>query len=368
MALEASTTSSVSSVDLKSKKATLQTRTTNQSGDKATDSFAGFLSAVESDVARCEALMPSLVASASGSSKEIISYILERPGKRMRIALFYFCAELVGFNREDRDALAAVGELVHTASLLHDDIIDESSMRRGRASPHTIFGPKKAILVGDMLLASASRVMCRSGSTEVVDGFSHAIHQMSDGELLQLDHLYDEKTTEQTYWKIMEYKTSVLLAAICQTPAILQGLEAIKVRALWDFGIALGNIFQICDDILDYFHSSGFAGKKTFADFQSGKMTLPLFLLKQSLNRHEWSNIESVFCGKQGEAAAKNIVYTAMDKHGIFKQCIEYCSAKNTESLKQFFIHFPDAVESPLAKIGTLFLARLPKASEHLTV
>jgi octaprenyl-diphosphate synthase len=336
--------------------------------DYKKNQFVSFLSAVEPDVARCEKLLPMLLASTSGSSKEITNYILERPGKRMRIALFYFCAELVDFNREDRDALAAVGEIVHTASLLHDDIIDEASMRRGHASPHTIFGPKKAILVGDMLLASASRVMCQSGSTQVVDGFSRAIHQMSDGELLQLDHLHDPHTSEDQYWKIMEYKTSVLLAAICQTPAILQGLQKDKVEALWNFGLSLGNIFQICDDILDYFQTSEFAGKQTFADFQSGKMTLPLFLLKQAMQGSdetaftEWQEIESAFTSQCHTEKGIDSIRSAMKRFNIFEKCTKFCEDKNLQSLSLFSSFFPEAVDSPLVKIGALFLARLPKA------
>jgi|GEM_PF-266828 len=340
----------------------------NLTTDFAKNKFVSFLSAVEPDVARCEALLPELVASASSSSKEILEYILERPGKRMRIALFYFCAKLVGFERDDCDALAAVGEIVHTASLLHDDIIDDASMRRGSASPHTIFGPKKAVLVGDMLLASASRVMCRSGSTRVVDGFSHAIHQMSDGELLQLDHLYDPETPEQVYWNIMEYKTSVLLAAICQTPAILSGLGDQKIKTLWDFGISLGNTFQICDDILDYFQSSEFAGKRTFADFASGKMTLPMFLLKKAASSEDWATVKSYFAssGSMQPEDVRKAIQTLLGQHGVFDACVHFCHKQNADSLEAFEKEFPEAVGSPLSQIGSLFLARLPKVSGDL--
>jgi octaprenyl-diphosphate synthase len=330
--------------------------------DYVKNEFVSFLAMVASDVERCEGLLPDLTASASSSSRQITQYILERPGKRLRMALFYFCADLVGFDRDDRDALAAVGEIVHTASLLHDDIIDEASTRRGHASPHTVFGPKKAVLVGDMLLASASRIMCNSGSTRVVDGFSRAIHQMSDGELLQLDHLYDDQMPVETYWQIMEYKTSALLAAICQTPAVLSGLSEEKIQALWNYGLSLGNVFQICDDILDYFASSEFAGKITFSDFASGKMTLPLFLLKEKLSGEsgkEWSSIKQEFITPNSDHGAENLRQQLTDQN-IRQLSMEHCTKVQEKGLAEFLEYFPEALDTPLAQIGKLFVSRLP--------
>jgi octaprenyl-diphosphate synthase len=228
------------------------------------------------------------------SGNHILDHVLAGGGKRIRPALYFLASRMVGYKGPHLFPMSAVCEYVHTASLLHDDVIDSSTIRRGKPTPNSIWGDEAAVLVGDLIYARASELMAETGSLQIVSMFARAIRLMSDGELLQLEHLYNPAMPEEIYFKIIEQKTAVLLAAACKAPAVLAGASTADCHALSEFGRCLGFAFQLLDDALDYAGTDSIFGKKTLADFPEGKITLPIILLKSLATPAEWSFVEEL--------------------------------------------------------------------------
>lgn len=215
------------------------------------------------------------------TTNEIIAHIFSCGGKRLRPALFYLCSKLIGYQGEHLHAIAAVCEYIHAASLLHDDVIDNSQMRRNKPSTNSIWGDETAVLVGDLTYAAACRLMVKTQSLELIDCFAECIRFMSESELFQLDLLWKADTTRQDYLRLVSGKTACLFEASCQTPAfLLDKVHADKdseiQKSLGIFGRNLGFVFQIVDDCLDYSQDEKTLGKPVAQDIFQGKITFPL--------------------------------------------------------------------------------------------
>jgi octaprenyl-diphosphate synthase len=174
--------------------------------------------------------------------------------------------------------VAAAVELLHTATLLHDDVVDLSELRRGRPSANAIWGNRRAVLAGDFLYARASAMIVEDGDLDILWIFADTIRQMAEGELLQLDRSFDASVTEAQYFQVIERKSAVLLSAACESGGIVAGVTRAERRRLAEFGRELGLAFQLRDDALDYEAGEAELGKRRYADLREGKVTLPLLL------------------------------------------------------------------------------------------
>jgi octaprenyl-diphosphate synthase len=219
-------------------------------------------------VARMESQVPLI--------PQLAAHIVAAGGKRLRPVLTLAAARLCGYTGPRHIHLAACVEFIHTATLLHDDVVDESLLRRGLASANAVFGNKASVLVGDFLFARAFQLMVEDGSLKVLGILSHASATIAEGEVLQLATQNDLSTTEERYLDVIKGKTAALFAAACQVGAVVAGRPEAEEQALAEYGTNLGIAFQLVDDALDYAADQAVLGKTVGDDFREGKMTLPV--------------------------------------------------------------------------------------------
>ena len=235
---------------------------------------------VEGDLAQVNQLILQHMQSPVALIPQLAGYILAAGGKRLRPVLTLASARLCGYEGDRHPGLAAAVELIHTATLLHDDVVDESDRRRGRASANAVFGNEASVLVGDFLFSRAFQLMTADGSIDVLRILSHASAVIAEGEVLQLATANDLATTREAYFKVIESKTAALFAAACEVGAVAAGRMELA-PGLSAYGRALGMAFQIVDDVLDYVASEARLGKAIGDDFRDGKVTLPVILAYQ---------------------------------------------------------------------------------------
>jgi len=209
---------------------------------------------------------------------EIAAHLFEAGGKRLRPILTLAAARLAGYEGDAHIKLAAVVEFIHTATLLHDDVVDESGRRRGRATANILWDNKSSVLVGDYLFARAFQLMVECDSLRVLDILSTASAVIAEGEVLQLTTAHDLDTDADRYAQVIGGKTAALFAAATEVGGVIADCPAERVEALRAYGDALGMAFQLADDVLDYGGTSARLGKNTGDDFREGKVTLPVIL------------------------------------------------------------------------------------------
>ena len=207
---------------------------------------------------------------------EVTAHLVEAGGKRLRPLLTLASARMCGYSGEHHVRLAATVEFIHTATLLHDDVVDESARRRGRPTANLLWDNKSSVLVGDYLFARAFQLMVETGSIRVLGILSNAAAVIAEGEVLQLTAAANLATTEPTYLQVVRGKTAALFAAATEVGGVVAGAPEAQVRALQDYGDALGVSFQIADDLLDYGGLDARLGKNTGDDFRERKMSLPV--------------------------------------------------------------------------------------------
>jgi octaprenyl-diphosphate synthase len=207
---------------------------------------------------------------------EVTAHLVEAGGKRLRPMLVLAAARLCGYEGRHHVSLAATVEFIHTATLLHDDVVDESAQRRGRPTANLLWDNKSSVLVGDYLFARAFQLMVEPGNLRVLSILSDASATIAEGEVLQLSAAQDLRTSEDVYLQIVRGKTAALFAAATEAGAEIAGAEPEVVEALRDYGDALGIAFQMADDLLDYEGDAGATGKNIGDDFRERKLTLPV--------------------------------------------------------------------------------------------
>ncbi len=222
------------------------------------------------------------------------SHLLSSGGKRLRPALVLLSAELCGYTGPRRIELAAALELLHTATLLHDDIVDLAEMRRGRPSANAIWGNRRAVLAGDFLYARASSIIVEDGNLEIVESYARTIRLMAEGELLQLERSFDVDITEAHYNDVIERKSATLLSNCCEIGSLLGGVTRGERNRIREYGRQLGLAFQLRDDCLDYESEFEDLGKQPFADLREGKITLPLILTLKRCRVGEREHVSSL--------------------------------------------------------------------------
>ncbi|MBF0179799.1 MAG: polyprenyl synthetase family protein [Magnetococcales bacterium] len=203
-------------------------------------------------------------------------HIVSSGGKRLRPVLTLLSARMFGYRGNDDALLAAVVEFIHTATLLHDDVVDRSDTRRGRATANSVWGIKAPVLVGDFLFSRSFQILVAHGNLAVLRVIADACAVISEGEVMQLVATNHLSTTEEHYLEVVQCKTSTLFAAAARLGALLGGRSAVEEEALASYGLLLGNAYQVVDDTLDYSATNEVLGKTVGDDFQEGKITLPV--------------------------------------------------------------------------------------------
>ncbi len=209
---------------------------------------------------------------------QLAGHIIAAGGKRLRPLLTLGAAQLCGYQGERQVALATCVEFIHTATLLHDDVVDESDLRRGQESANALFGNQASVLVGDFLFSRAFELMIEDGSLDVLRILSHASSVIAEGEVLQLMTTNDTETSEDTYLEVIKAKTAQLFAAACRIGAVVAERPRVEEDALESYGMNLGIAFQLIDDVLDYSAKQATLGKSIGDDFKEGKISLPVVL------------------------------------------------------------------------------------------
>jgi octaprenyl-diphosphate synthase len=317
------------------------------------------LKPVQDDLCNLGPHLVALLGAKTASAKHIIDQVFSGGGKRIRPALFFMSAKLAGYEGEHATPIAAVCEYVHAASLLHDDVIDNSTLRRGKPTPNSIWGDESAVLVGDLVYSRASELMAKTGSLEIVSMFARSIRLMSEGELLQLEHLYNPFMPVEAYLSIIEYKTATLLGACCRAPSVLGGSPKQFSDALEEFGRCVGYAFQLLDDALDYAGSDEAFGKKTLADLPEGKVTLPVILLKEYCTPSEWSMVEGMIHEENISRESMLKVLDLVHNYDTVGKTLEIATEWTNKALNALSIFPASEAKSNLETLAKSLLLRI---------
>ena len=247
---------------------------TQDAAQKPHDRLANYLAA---DMTAVNVMIRDRMASEHAPRiPEVTAHLIEAGGKRLRPMLTLAAARLCGYDGPYHIHLAATVEFIHTATLLHDDVVDESARRRGRPTANLLWDNKSSVLVGDYLFSRSFQLMVETGSLRVLDILANASATIAEGEVLQLTAAQDLATTEAIYLQVVRGKTAALFSAATEVGGVIAGASAAQTQALFDYGDALGIAFQIVDDLLDYGGSAASLGKNVGDDFRERKLTLPV--------------------------------------------------------------------------------------------
>ncbi|MEX0286977.1 MAG: polyprenyl synthetase family protein [Paracoccaceae bacterium] len=247
---------------------------------------------------------------------EVTAHLVEAGGKRLRPMLTLAAARMCGYAGGDHVKLAATVEFIHTATLLHDDVVDESAQRRGRPTANLLWDNKSSVLVGDYLFARSFQLMVETGSLRVLDILANAAATIAEGEVLQLSAAQNLATDESVYLQVVRGKTAALFSAATEVGGVIAGVPEDQVQALFDYGDALGVAFQIADDLLDYQGDTAATGKNVGDDFRERKLTLPVIKAVAQATEEErafWSR--TIEAGDQRDEDLEHAL-SLMEKYG----------------------------------------------------
>ena len=254
---------------------------------------------------------------------ELALHLINSGGKRIRPMLTLAAARMCGYAGAHHINLATAVEFMHTATLLHDDVVDESDLRRGKKTARLIWGNQASVLVGDYLLGQAFKMMVETGSLEALRILASAAAIIAEGEVLQLAAAHNTSTTEDAYLEVIEAKTAALFSAAAEVGAVIAGRPRDEQAALESYGKNLGIAFQLIDDALDYSGKQALLGKNTGDDFREGKITLPVVLAYRRGTTEERSFWKRTL--EEGSQTADDLAYAQklMDRHGAIKDTVE---------------------------------------------
>jgi octaprenyl-diphosphate synthase len=278
---------------------------------------------VADDLKACNALIIDRMQSPVELIPQLAGYIIAAGGKRLRPVLTLASARLCGYDGNRHQALAACVEFIHTATLLHDDVVDESDLRRGLASANAVFGNKASVLVGDFLFSRSFELMVEDGSLDVLRILSRASAVIAEGEVLQLATSNDTSTSEQAYLDVIRSKTAELFAAACQIGAVVAGRPSAEEDALFAYGLNLGIAFQLVDDVLDYSALQARLGKTVGDDFREGKITLPVILAYRRGTDEERVFWDRTLEQMEQEEGDLDKAIGLMNQHGALRDTVE---------------------------------------------
>jgi octaprenyl-diphosphate synthase len=301
------------------------------------------LAPVQDDIHQLNSNLSGYLPSESRTSKAIVDHVFASGGKRIRPALYFFVSRMLGYRGPHLYPIAAVAEFVHAASLLHDDVIDNSTLRRNKPTANSIWGDQAAVLTGDLIYARASEMMAETGSLEIVSEFARAIRLMSEGELIQLENVFNANVPVSVYLKILDCKTAVLIAAACRSAGVLGGADLKQRDALSKFGQRVGVAFQLIDDALDYLNSREKSGKPTLADLREGKVTMPVIMLRDLISSEERRRFEVALATEVVPGDEIEWIASLVERHGTAVKTIEMATRWTLEAVDCLSV-FSDSV------------------------
>lgn len=310
---------------------------------------------IAEDMESVDKLIIQRLASEVVLINQIGHYIVNSGGKRLRPVLAVLSARAMGYEAEHHIDLAAIIEFIHTATLLHDDVVDDSDLRRGRETANALWGNEASVLVGDFLYSRSFEMMVDVGNMRVMEILAKATNIISEGEVLQLLNVHDADTTEERYLNVIRYKTAKLFEAACQLGAIITDSDSEQEQAMATYGMHLGTAFQLIDDVLDYSASSDDMGKNVGDDLAEGKPTLPLIhvmrhgsedqatLVREAIEQGGLEQLDAVMEAVQSTGA---IEYTARTAREEADRAIAALSVIPDSPYKQAMVSLADfAVE-----------------------
>lgn len=277
--------------------------------------------AVKDDLKIIENLLHDTIDGHTDLITKIGTNIFSAGGKRIRPILSILSGKLFNYDKAELYYLATAVELIHSATLLHDDVIDNGELRRGKITSNKIHGDKTSILVGDFLFAESFKLMVKSNSLESLKILSTASSIISEGEVKQLEFKQQQLFSKAQYLEVIEAKTAILFAAATESSACIAGRSRSECKLLKEFGINLGLAFQIIDDILDYNAEQDIFGKKIGTDFFERKITLPIILLYHKSNKLEQQEITTLFNSNTLDNNHLDHIINSLKKKNIFDEC-----------------------------------------------
>ena len=323
--------------------------------NKVNNAYLDLKNSVDDKIILVEEKIKNKLISDVSLVEKMTSYNLETGGKKLRAMLTLSSSKLCGYLKGGRDInLAACVELIHAATLMHDDVLDNGEIRRGKKTINSIWGNHASILVGDYLLSRCFEMMVEDGNLEVLKLLSMTSAKIAQGEVLQLQHKSEIDTVEETYLKIITSKTAALFSAACKVGAILGNKDEKVKEALSSYGKNLGVTFQIADDTLDYNSDLTLFGKEIGNDFYEGKITLPIILLYQKINVEERKTLKNIFDKNSRNHSDLLLVINLMKKYNIINDC--YNKAKYFINIASNALNiFEDSKEKEILKNLTYF-------------
>jgi octaprenyl-diphosphate synthase len=309
-----------------------------------TTALQDILREYKSDMERMERRIHESLGTDVPLIQQVSKYILGAGGKRFRPLLLLLAARLCGYHEHKAEyLLGSVVEYIHTASLLHDDVVDEAKVRRGRSSANSIWGNQASILVGDYLYSKALYHAVRIQNQRIMDVLSETTTTMSEGEVLQLTNIQNAELTEAEYFRLVECKTGVLISAACRLGAIISKAPLSQEDALTAYGKKLGLAFQITDDTLDYAADQKQLGKVLGKDLDEGKVTLPLIYLMRKADAEERDNLRNIL--DADAVSDDDLMYTIglMTKHGAVEEALGVAQSLSNDA-KAALMAFPNSM------------------------
>ncbi len=300
------------------------------------------LAPIAADMKAVDDIIRAELSSDVSRMHEISEYITSAGGKRLRPALLILISRALGYEGTLHQYLGATIELLHTATLMHDDVVDESDMRRGRPTANARWGNGAAVLVGDFLYTRSFQMMVKAGNLRVMQALANAANTLSEGEVIQMVNAHDPLVDEARYFKVIERKTACLFEAAARMAAAIADCTPEAEEAVADYALALGNAFQIADDILDYTGVAADIGKNLGADLREGKMTLPLIYARQTAAPEERALIDEAV--HQGNGDFDKISHIV-----IASNALDRCKARAEQELergKQALSKIPSSIFS----------------------
>ncbi|AEK63743.1 octaprenyl diphosphate synthase [Collimonas fungivorans Ter331] len=279
-----------------------------------TSSSQFMMSPIAADMEAVNAVIRRQLHSDVPLVNQIAEYIISAGGKRLRPVLVLLMAQAYGYSGEKHHELAAVIEFIHTATLLHDDVVDESSLRRGRQTANALFGNAASVLVGDFLYSRAFQMMVAVDNARVMQIVADATNVIAEGEVLQLLNMHNPDVSEENYLQVIRSKTAKLFEAAAQLGALIAGAGDDAIDAAGEYGRSLGTAFQLIDDVLDYSGNAGDIGKNVGDDLREGKPTLPLIYLMEHGSAEQRALVRS--CIENGDEQHFDEILAAITSSG----------------------------------------------------
>jgi octaprenyl-diphosphate synthase len=330
---------------------------------RSEDALSALVNLVEADLEACNRVIVSRMDSPVSLIPQLAAHIVAAGGKRLRPLLTLAASRLCGYPGQDGGArhveLAACVEFIHTATLLHDDVVDESQLRRGLASANAIFGNKASVLVGDFLFARAFQLMVDDGSLRVLAILSKAAATIAEGEVLQLVTQNDLSTSEARYLEVIQGKTAALFAAACQIGAVVSNRPEAEETALAEYGMKLGIAFQLVDDALDYVADQATLGKTIGDDFREGKITLPVLVAFFAGNTEEQAFWRRTIETLEQTDSDLDEAMRLIAEHGAIRVTLDRAQ-QFVQEAKVALLTFPDSpIRRALADVADYTVLRL---------